>query len=323
MLDTAFFSAQFKHKLISHLSDKGIDGQCNGLLIHSDNFHAINILQEKYNNSIKCIYIDPPYNTDASKIAYKNGYEHSSWLSLMEGRLSLARNLMNSKSIIELAIDDYEFRYINCVMESVFGIDNFISNIAIYTNPKGRDQGFIAQAHDYSIIYAKDKIHAETCDFILSNEKMLKKFSKTKDGNAVRELPLKRTGTEKRREDRPFMSFPFFYDVKLQKLILPTEEEISGIYNEQLKSFNDKFLFCLLERYESQDMIGILPQSDNGEYLRWRWGYKSCKKGIESNTLFCKKTKSGYTVYQYDYGDEFIAPKSMWITDRYDASSKI
>lgn len=320
VLDTAFFSASFKHKVLRSMEN--IDEQCNGTLIHSDNYHAVNILQEKFANRIKCVYIDPPYNTDASKIAYKNGYEHSSWLSLMEGRLSLAKKLMSSKSVIELAIDDYELRYINCVMESVFGIDNFISNIAIYTNPKGRDQGFIAQAHDYSIVYAKDKTHAETFDFVLSQEEMLRKFSKIKDGEAVRELPLKRTGTEKRREDRPFMFFPFFFDSVKNILLLPTVEEIQGIYNDETKSFDDSYLFQLIRKYEDEGMIGILPKSDTGEYLRWRWGYKSCVRGIESGTLFCKQTRSGHTVYQYDLGDEFATPKSMWITDRYDASSK-
>ena len=59
-------------------------------------------------------------------------------------------------------------------MENVFGIDNFISNIAIFTNPKGRDQGFVAQAHDYSVIYAKNKRLAKTYNFRLSNEELLK-----------------------------------------------------------------------------------------------------------------------------------------------------
>lgn len=64
VLDTAFFSLQFKHKLISHLGDKGLDEQCNGLLINSENFQALELLQEKYAGSVKCVYIDPPYNTE-------------------------------------------------------------------------------------------------------------------------------------------------------------------------------------------------------------------------------------------------------------------
>ena len=80
VLDTAFFSKQFKHKLVAHLGDKGIDKQCNGLLINSENSQALRLLESKYSNAIQTTYIDPPYNTVFSKILYKNNYEHSSWL---------------------------------------------------------------------------------------------------------------------------------------------------------------------------------------------------------------------------------------------------
>ena len=320
VLDTKYFSLQFKHKLIAEIEE--LDEQTNGILIHSDNFHALNLLQCKYQKAVRSIYIDPPYNTDASKIAYKNGYEHSSWISLMEGRLELAKSLMGSKTTITVAIDDYELRHLNCLMDNVFGIDNSISNIALYTNPKGRDQGFIAQAHDYSVIYAKNRETAETYDFVLSEEEMRKKFSKQKDGEAVRELPLKRTGNEKRREDRPYMFFPFIYNNVEEIVSLPTEEEIKPLYDEETKLFDDDYLNSLESKYQDKDLIVIWPMSESGDYLRWRWGYKSCQKGIVDGSLFVKKTRSRYTIYQYDTGDEFATPKSMWINERYDASSK-
>ena len=75
-------------------------------------------------------------------------------------------------------------------------------------------------------------------------------------------------------------------------------------------------------KYQSKSHIVIWPMSENGDYLRWRWGYKSCVKGLSDGTLFVKKTRTGYTIYQYDAGDEFATPKSMWINERYDASSK-
>ena len=228
VLDTKFFTAEFKNALLASIDN--IDEQCDGLLINSENFQALELLQEKYKEKVKCIYIDPPYNTDATKIAYKNGYEHSSWLSLLESRLLLAKNYLNNSGIIEVAIDDYELRYLNCCMDNVFGTSNFISNIAIYTNPKGRDQGFIAQSHDYSVLYAKDKRYAETYNFVLSAEALAKKYSKTHGENSVRELPLKRTGTGKFREERPFMYFPFIYDEGTGKL--GTVVKRIKLYNE-------------------------------------------------------------------------------------------
>ena len=74
---------------------------------------------------------------------------------MIHSRLINSKALLKDTGIIEMAIDDYEMRYLSCCLDSVYGANNAISNIAIFTNPKGRDQGFIAQAHDYSIIYAK------------------------------------------------------------------------------------------------------------------------------------------------------------------------
>jgi adenine-specific DNA-methyltransferase len=320
VIDTKFYAEEFVNRLLGSFDD--LDEQTNGLLVNSENFQGLNFLTEKYKEKIKCIYIDPPYNTDASKIAYKNGYEHSSWISLMESRLVLARNFLNDQGVIELAIDDFEFRYVNILMDVVFNINNAISNIAIYTNPKGRDQGFVAQAHDYTIMYAKNKQLAETNNFILSEEDFKKKFAKSKEGVAMRELPLKRTGTGKRREERPYMYFPFLYDISNQKLSVIPEDEYKNIYKTQT-GFNDAYLMQLKSEYEAKGYSFIMPVSEKGELLRWRWGYESCVSGVKSGALFVKVAKSeGYSVYQYDFGDNEATPKSMWTNERYDASSK-
>ena len=183
IVDTANFPATFRDRLIASIDN--LDENTGGLLINSDNYQALRTLSTKYNKRINSIYTDPPYNTDASKILYKNGYEHSSWVSLIHSRLEEARRLLSDEGVISVAIDDYEMRYLNCCMDEVFGINNSISNIAIFTNPKGRDQGFIAQSHDYSLIYAKDKRFAKTYNFILSSEEMAKKFSKSKGKNVL------------------------------------------------------------------------------------------------------------------------------------------
>ena len=84
VLDTAFFSAEFKERLIASIDN--LDETLDGLLIHSENFQALQLLQTKYKGKIKYIYIDPPYNAKSSEILYKNNYKHSSWLSLIENR---------------------------------------------------------------------------------------------------------------------------------------------------------------------------------------------------------------------------------------------
>lgn len=320
IVDTKNFSTAFRDRLIASIDN--IDERTNGLMINSDNFQAINLLTEKESERVDCIYIDPPYNTDASKILYKNGYEHSSWLSLIHSRLINSKNLLKDSGIIEMAIDDYEMRYLSCCLDAVYGANNAISNIAIFTNPKGRDQGFIAQAHDYSIIYAKNKQYAETYNFILSDEELVKKFSKSKSGESLRELPLKRTGTGKYRYERPYMYFPFFYHPETKDFFVIPKEKYGTIYDKKSDSFNDNYLNDIINSYAKKGYHAILPISGKGECLRWRWGYDSCVKGISNGVLFCKKVRDGYSVYQYDFADSEVTPKSIWVGEKYDASSK-
>ncbi|RWR11897.1 site-specific DNA-methyltransferase [Siminovitchia fortis] len=321
VVDTKYFDETFKDNILKRIEN--LDQAINGVLIHSDNFHALNLLQKKHEEQIKCCYIDPPYNTNASKIIYKNGYEHSSWLSLMHDRVRLVKNLLNKSGIIQVAIDDYEFRRLNMLMDYIFGQNNFISNIAILTNPKGRDQEYIAQAHDYTIIYSKDKKFAETNHFVLSDEEMSKKYSIGEGEESYRELPLKRTGSGKWREDRPYMFFPFIYNLTNEELKVIPKNEYEKLYNKEQNAFDDKFLKLLKEKYENTNHIFILPKDENGNYLRWRWGYDSCVEGVKNGSLYVKRTRKGtYNIYEKNAGKKFVTPKSLWFGEKYDASSK-
>lgn len=319
MVDTRFFSESFKAKLLKSIDN--LDERTDGVLIHSENFQALRLMQERYNGLVKCIYIDPPYNTDASKILYKNDYEHSSWLSLMENRLRASKQLLSSDGVIEVAIDDYELRYLHLCLDSVFGKDNCLSNIAIQTNPKGRDQEFVAQAHDYTLIYGLDKRLSSTYSFKLSAKEVAEKYKKASKDGALRELPLKRTGSDKRREDRPGMYFPFIYDPSSRTLSVVPKEEYKRIYVNN--AFDDAYVDALREKYTKQGFVFILPLAKNGEKLRWRWGYDASVLGSSNGILFCKQVRQGnYVVYQNDFADDEATPKSLWFGKRYDASSK-
>ncbi|XZI27442.1 DNA methyltransferase [Clostridium perfringens] len=254
---------------------------------------------------------------------YKNGYEHSTWMSLLNDRLIKARNLISDEGIIEVAIDDFEFRYLHLIMENVFGISNFISNISILTNPKGRDQEFIAQSHDYSILYAKNKSIAKTNPFQLDSDALVKKYS-LKEGNDIyRELPLKRTGSEKFREDRPYMFFPFLYNREDGEISIVNIDEYKMIYDKTNNKFNDEYLINLEKKYKNLGYDFVLPKDEKGNYLRWRWGYESCKEGLNNNVIIGKITqKNNVNIYEKNFGDKYITPKSLWVGDKYDASSK-
>ena len=148
VLDTKFFSLQFKHKLIAEIED--LDEQTNGLLINSENFQALNLLQNKYAKHVKCIYIDPPYNADSSEILYKNTFKHASWLSLMENRLSLANNTLVKDGVEIVAIDEVE----QCKLSQLLidlNPEKEVAPVAVVHNPTGQQGYNISFSSEYAI----------------------------------------------------------------------------------------------------------------------------------------------------------------------------
>ena len=102
----------------------------SGLLINSENFQGLNILQKKYSYSIQSIYIDPPYNTEEDRFIYKDNYQHSTWLSLLADRLNLATSLMKDNALFFISIDDRERHRLIGLIRNIFG-DNILSTITV------------------------------------------------------------------------------------------------------------------------------------------------------------------------------------------------
>lgn len=127
VLDTKFFSAEFKHKLVGSMEK--VDEECNGLLINSENFQALELLQEKYREAVKCVYIDPPYNTGDNDFIYKDSFMGSSWLTMMLDRLNACKNIMNQSGVLFSSIDDNEVGELKVLLKDVFGKDNFEGHI--------------------------------------------------------------------------------------------------------------------------------------------------------------------------------------------------
>ena len=128
VVDTALFEPTYQADVLREIEH--LDEKTNGLLIHSDNFQALNLLQERYKEQVKCIYIDPPYNTEKDrtegKFVYKDGYPHSTWLSLLIDRVTISKNLMNESSLFLSSIDDNEVSNLKIAMDYCFTPDNFI-----------------------------------------------------------------------------------------------------------------------------------------------------------------------------------------------------
>lgn len=129
VLDTAFFNNDFKHRLLESMAD--IDAQCDGLLVNSENFQALELLQEKYQEQVKCVYIDPPYNTGGDDFLYKDAYQESSWLSCINDRLDLSKRYFKEGGSIAVSIDIKELDKLIGLMDMQLGDENRKANITI------------------------------------------------------------------------------------------------------------------------------------------------------------------------------------------------
>jgi adenine-specific DNA-methyltransferase len=156
VLDTAFFSTEFKEQLVASIED--LDKKLDGLLIHSENFQALNFLQEKYREKVDCIYGDPPYNAKSSEILYKNNYKHSSWISLMNDRIQLAAALKKERGVIVTAIDENECFNLLKLFDSLF--TNWTKTVVtVLHNPAGVQGDNFSYSHEYAVFLFENFKH--------------------------------------------------------------------------------------------------------------------------------------------------------------------
>ena len=128
------------------------------LLIHGDNLLALKALETKFSGLIKCIYIDPPYNTGSAFSTYNDNLEHSTWLSLMKPRIELLRKLLAEDGSLWISIDDDEQAYLKVLCDEVFGRNNFVCNVIWQKKySQQNDAKWLSDSHDFIMIYAKKK----------------------------------------------------------------------------------------------------------------------------------------------------------------------
>ena len=168
-LDTRYFNETFVDELLALFGD--LESQIDGVLLNSENFQALDLLMEKYRGSIKCVHIDPPYNTNTSGFLYKNNYQHSSWLTMMENRLSLAEQLMAPDSCILCHIDENEYENLFHVF-SALPMENRGTIIWDKRNPIGGSNR-VATQHEYVICHSKGNVKLQYLS--LNRETILKK----------------------------------------------------------------------------------------------------------------------------------------------------
>ena len=160
LVDTKHFDHAFRQQVEVSIED--IEKQTSGLLVHADNFQALNLVQRKYLESVKCIYIDPPYNTGSSAILYKNSYKHSSWGTMIFDRVRLLHTLLPDDGAIFVSIDKTERTILEYALDSVFGVDNRIEELIWAMNTNNSQAPNYSTNHEYVLVYAKNRIVAES-----------------------------------------------------------------------------------------------------------------------------------------------------------------
>ncbi|MCU0289821.1 MAG: site-specific DNA-methyltransferase [Acidobacteria bacterium] len=265
---------------------EGINDSRN-IFIEGENLEVLKILQKAYAGKIKMIYIDPPYNTGNDFVYDDNfteplqeylrrtgqvdeegqplttnkkadGRFHSKWLSMMYPRLRLAKNLLREDGAIFISIDSNELHNLKAIMNEIFGEENFVGQITIINNLKGRnDKKNIAQCHEYLIIYQKSNFESLGLPLTKEQLKKFKYIDENREKYALRDL--RKRGRPDRREDRPNMYFPIYYDI-------------------DKKSFS-------LEKMNN-DQTAIYPKRGDMSDGRWRWGKEKVK--INLNILHAK-----------------------------------
>ena len=150
VLDTRHFDRDFIDRLLAALSNTGsLDDQLDGLLVHGENFQALNLLKARYREQVRCVYIDPPYNAKSSEILYKNTYRDSSWIALIENRLTEARDLEFAQAVVVIAIDEVEQEYLGCLLNSVFA-DKAKTCVTVVHNATGQQDNNLSSTHEYA-----------------------------------------------------------------------------------------------------------------------------------------------------------------------------
>ena len=254
------------------LSNIKYDKSTENILIHGDNLLALKALEKKYAEQIKCIYIDPPYNTKSAFEKYNDNLEHSIWLNLMRSRIIILRKLLKKEGSIWISLDDNEAHYMKVLCDEVFGRNNFIADIAWEKADSPRmDAKLFSTRYDHTLVYAKN-IESFQINHITVEEVPSHYNKMHVDGRKYYLKSLRYMGDEDRREDRPSMYYPI----------------------------------------KAPDGTNIYPLRTDGSDGRWRWKEETYLERINDLEFTKTKSGwSVYTRIFYD-SNSVRPPETLW-----------
>ena len=311
VLDTRHFDRAFTDRLLAALSDAGpLEGQLDGLLVHGENFQALNLLQARYQEQVKCIYIDPPYNTDASPILYKNNYKDSSWLSLMENRLSLAKKLLLSNGVLCCAIDDEEAWRSRALLQNMFGKE--IGVAPVRSTPIGRtSRGKLSPTHEYALFYGGESAVPGP---LIKTEKEKRRYPYCDETGRYAWRNLLRTGTNDKRADRPKLYYPIFVG----------DDDVLRI--PAIKWDEQKTEYQILESPKKNETVVWPVKEEEGTKVEKNWERGWERVSRESSEYRVQRNGNGsdargISIHFIQRMDPSSVPKTWWGDSKYASSN--
>jgi adenine-specific DNA-methyltransferase len=303
VLDTRAFPDTFTETLLDVLGD--LDDQTDGTLFQCENAHALALMQRRMRGEVSTIYIDPPYNTDASAINYKNSYRHSSWLALIDERLQRAMPLLRRDAILCVTIDDVEVHRLRALVDSILAQYDVLGVVPIKNNPAGRTGtvGF-SICHEYAIFYG---IPAEARVGRLEHSEAQKARYKERDEISAFEWTnfRKHGGQNTYRTARPRQFYPIY-----------VEGETIRIPAMQWDNTSRSWIILEMSRPTEET---ILPVDDSGRERIWDFVVETARENIPH--LRIRKDSRGQTaIYRkWRLKDEGLLPQTWWDKSEYSA----
>ena len=288
MLDTSLFDSRFSEELLSALEN--IDEKTNGLLVHGDNFQALNLLKQKYQNKIDGVYIDPPYNAKSSLILYKNTFKHSSWLSLMESRIKASLPLLSDDANFVVAIDEVEQELLGQILTLCFP-EKTKDCIVVNHNPSGQQGDNFSFTHEYAYF-----VHKEPGRYI---SEQVRENPEDWDDRNFRDV----TGDDSKREAGKNCFYP----------ILVKDGQIIGFGDVSEDSYHPP-----INVKQEDGVISVYPIDPQGIERKWRFArntVEAIKNELRAHWVERRKAwdiKRLKKLFNY---------KSNWVDARYSANN--
>lgn len=259
------------------------------LIINGNNLMALSSILERFYGQVKCIYIDPPYNTGSDGFNYNDSFRHSTWLVFMKNRLELARRLLRPDGFLFVQCDDNEQAYLKVLMDELFGRENFDSCVSVIVKTEGRRYGNLAKTHEYILVYARDLAQAQLHEIELKEKKFA--YHDARGGFDLKELRNQNTRAFND-TNRPNLRYPFY---------LKSDPDESGLMRVSP------------EKGEHEEKV--FPITVDGRRSVWRWGRE--KAAAQADELCARRGSDGIVRVYQKYRSRSTMEKTVWMDKNY------